>query len=155
MYARYLCCCWGRARRREGLIQSLKHPNVCTIYVAVQRKTRLWVVPEFSSRIVERAKRERTGKSPHARKATRGTFLSPHLVTPFCVEWFSRALSFRSIFYPWGKWDYSWSILYSILLSFIFDNLYLVGYNYTLLFFEQSYWYFSQFQPYQLFVHDG
>ena len=33
-------------------------------------KTRLRVVPHFSSGIVERAKRERTWKSPHARKAS-------------------------------------------------------------------------------------
>ena len=35
-------------------------------------KTRLRVVPHFSSGIVERAKRERTWKSPHARKASHG-----------------------------------------------------------------------------------
>ena len=34
--------------------------------------TRLRVVPHFSSGILERAKRERAWKSPHARKAIRG-----------------------------------------------------------------------------------
>ena len=46
---------------------------------------RLRVVPHFSSRIVERAKRERAWKSPHARKARRAF------------------LAFRSLYYPWAK----------------------------------------------------
>ena len=56
---------------------------------------RLRVVPYFFSGIIKQAKRERAWKSPHARKATR-------------VGWFSRALAFRSLYYPWGKMgDYS------------------------------------------------
>ena len=41
---------------------------------------RLWAVPHFFSGMVERAKRERAWKSPHARK---GVFLSPPRVSPF------------------------------------------------------------------------
>ena len=48
---------------------------------------RLQVVPHLSSGIVERAKRERAWKSPHARRATR---LSR-------VGWFSRALALLSL----------------------------------------------------------
>ena len=56
---------------------------------------RLQVVPHFSSGIVERAKRERTWKSPHLRKG------NTH------VGWFSRALAFCSLYYPWKIRDYS------------------------------------------------
>ena len=59
---------------------------------ASHARTELWrfildyelrVVPHFSSGIVERAKREGAWKSPHARKARRGIFLSPRRVSPF------------------------------------------------------------------------
>ena len=67
-----------------------------------EMSARLPVFPHFSSGIVERVKRERAWKSPHARKATRG-------VSPLSrVGWFSRALAFRSLYYPWGQvGDYS------------------------------------------------
>ena len=58
--------------------------------------SRLRVVPYFSSRIVEGAKRERAWKSPHSRKARR-------VVASSRVGWFSRVLAFRSLYYPWGK----------------------------------------------------
>ena len=62
---------------------------------------RLRVGPHFSSRIVEQAKRQRAWKSPHARKARRGVAFSR-------VGWFSRALAFRLLYYPWGQMgDYS------------------------------------------------
>ena len=65
--------------------------------------SRLRVVPHFSSGIVERAKRERAWKSPHARKAIRGgerekmiSFFSlPPRVAFSRVGWFSGALAFR------------------------------------------------------------
>ena len=67
---------------------------------------RLRVVPHFSEGIVERAKRERAWKSPHARKGD--TPLSPPRVAFSRVGWFSRALAFCSLYYPWGKMgDYS------------------------------------------------
>ena len=60
--------------------------------------TRLRVVPHFSSGIVGRAKPERAWTSPHA----------PPRVAFSRVGWFSRALAFRSPYYPWGKMgDYS------------------------------------------------
>ena len=65
---------------------------------------RLRVVPNFSSRIVERAKRERAWKSPHARKGdTRVAFSR--------VGWFSRALTFRSLYYLWGKMGTTGSLM--------------------------------------------
>ena len=94
---------------------------------------RLRVVPHFSSGIVERAKRERAWKSPHARKGdtrrrerkmrdyrqspsfwtTYAHFsLSPPRVAFSRVGWFSRALAFRSLYYTWGKMgDYSGSLV--------------------------------------------
>ena len=63
----------------------------------------LRVVPHFSSGVAERAKRKRAWKSPHARKGDtrRGERISR-------VGWFSRALAFCSLYYPWGKMgDYS------------------------------------------------
>ena len=60
---------------------------------------RLWVVPHFSSGIVGRAKRKRAWKSPHARKGDTqrgGNAFSR-------VGWFSRALAFHSLYYPWWK----------------------------------------------------
>ena len=62
-----------------------------------RNRVRLRVV-HFSSGIVERKERERPWKSPHARKGD----------TRSRVGWFSRALVFRSLYYPWGKMgDYS------------------------------------------------
>ena len=62
-------------------------------------------VPHLSPGIVERAKRERVWKSPHARKG----YTRRDGVSPFSLfGWFSRALAFRSLYYPWGKMgDYS------------------------------------------------
>ena len=61
---------------------------------------RLRVVPHFSSGIVERAKRERAWKLPHARKGdTRCRLFSRGVI-------FTRArvsLAFLSLYYPWGK----------------------------------------------------
>ena len=68
-------------------------------------KDRLRVVPHLSSGIGERAKRERAWKSPHARKSD-----TPHPTASRLsrVGWFSRALAFRSLCYPWGQVeDYS------------------------------------------------
>ena len=63
---------------------------------------RLRVVPHFSSGIVERAKRERAGKSPHARK---GDTLSPRRVLPFLAWGDFRARSrFARITIPKEKW---------------------------------------------------
>ena len=71
-------------------------------------KCRLRVVPHFSSGIVQRAKRERAWKSPHARKGDtrrgeRKFFSLPTASRLSRVGWFSRALAFRSLYYPWGK----------------------------------------------------
>ena len=67
------------------------------------KQGRLRVVPHFSSGIVERAKRERAWKSPHARK---GDTQPP--VAFSRVGWFLRALAFRTLYYLWGKMgDYS------------------------------------------------
>ena len=52
--------------------------------------------PHFSSGRVQRAKRERAWKSPHARKG-------PPRVAFSRVGWFSRSLAFRSLYYPLGK----------------------------------------------------
>ena len=62
-------------------------------------ENRLRAVPHFSSGIVERAKRERARKSPHARKGDtrRGREkwkISPPRVAFSRVGWFSRALEF-------------------------------------------------------------
>ena len=63
---------------------------------------RLREVPHFSSGIVERAKRDHAWKSTHARKGD-----TPR-VAYSRVGWFSRALAFHSLYYPWGKMgDYS------------------------------------------------
>ena len=64
-----------------------------------QDKDRLQVVPHFSSGIVGRVKYERAWKSPHARKAI---LPAAHVVFSH-VGWFSRALAFHSLYYPWGK----------------------------------------------------
>ena len=69
------------------------------------QKDRLREVPHLSSGIVERAKRERPWKSPHARKGDTRHPTASHLSR---VGWFSRALAFRSLYYPWGQMgDYS------------------------------------------------
>ena len=74
----------------------------------VTRKDRLRVVHRFPSGIVDRAKRERAWKSPHARKARRGREREKARLSR--MGWFSCALAFRSIYYPWGKMrDYSQS----------------------------------------------
>ena len=52
---------------------------------------RLQVVPHLSSGIVERAKRERAWKSPHAKRRHATSCLSR-------VGWFSRALAFCSLY---------------------------------------------------------
>ena len=60
---------------------------------------RLGVVPHLSPGIVERAKRERVWKSPHARKGD-----TPRVVFSR-VGWFSRALAFRLLCtIPEEKW---------------------------------------------------
>ena len=62
---------------------------------------RLPVVPHFSSEIVEWAKRERAWKSPHVGK---GDAPGREKNEAFSrVGWFSRTLTFRSLYYPWGK----------------------------------------------------
>ena len=81
--------------------------------VFVMAGFRLRVVPHFSSGIVERAKREHTWKSPHARKGYTWQgerrmrvphfSLSPPHVTFSRIGWFSRTLAFHSLYYPWGK----------------------------------------------------
>ena len=66
--------------------------------------------PHFSPGIVERAKQERAWKSTHARisKTRRGerkthfSLSTPH-VSFSRVGWFSRALTFRSLYYHWGE----------------------------------------------------
>ena len=80
---------------------------------------RLQVVPHFSSGIVKQAKCESAWKSPHARKGDMQQggrekwgspyfSLSPSRVAFSRVGWFSRALVFCSLYYPWGKIrDYS------------------------------------------------
>ena len=74
---------------------------------------RLRVVSYFCSDTGDRTKRERAWKSPHARKGDtrrgeRKFSLFPPLVAFSRVGWFSRALAFRSLDYPWGKMgDYS------------------------------------------------
>ena len=72
---------------------------------------RLWVVPHFPSGIIERAKHERTWKSPNAKKGwrrgereIRGTtdkaFLSPAASRLSRVGWFSPALALCLLCYP-------------------------------------------------------
>ena len=74
---------------------------------------RLQVVRHFSSGIVQRAKFEGAWKSPHARKGNiqqgERKMRDPHFsiypsrVAFSRVGWFSRALAFCSLYYPWGK----------------------------------------------------
>ena len=66
--------------------------------------------PHFPSGIVERAKRECAWKLPHVRKGDtrqgeRKTHFSlfPPSVSYSRVGWFSRALVYCSLYYPWGK----------------------------------------------------
>ena len=68
-------CCFHKSNLHAGAFpeQQLVNHLVC----------RLRVVPNFSSRIVERAKRERAWKSPHARKGDTRRVLSPRRVSPF------------------------------------------------------------------------
>ena len=125
-------------------IYSIKSNNVTSLTnkrIIGVNWPRLRVVPHFSSGIVERAKRQREWKSPHARKgetrrgerkmlgqtsnlgrvrsinwirsknnlsSERAKYLphfslSPPRVAFSRVGWFSRALEFRSLYYPWGK----------------------------------------------------
>ena len=66
---------------------------------------RLRVVPHFSSWIAERAKRERAWKSP--KKWERRDAVAPRVAFSR-VGWFSHALAFRSLYYPWWQvGDYS------------------------------------------------
>ena len=83
---------------------SCRHEKLCSIVY-----NRLQVVPHFSSGIVERTKRERAWKSPHARKGdTRQGesnlifSLSPPRIAFLAWGDFPRALAFRSLYYPWG-----------------------------------------------------
>ena len=72
--------------RDEGYLMEEVMTNTAQL---VKQIARLRVVPHFSSGMVERAKRERAWKSPHARKGdTRRVAFSR-------VGWFSRALAFR------------------------------------------------------------
>ena len=89
-------------------------------------ETRLRVVPHFSSGIVERAKRERAWKSPHARKGdTRWgerKMTSPHRVSPFLAwgDFHAHSRLARSTI-PEEKWGTTRSLggdqLSSIFLS--------------------------------------
>ena len=112
----------GSFPKRPKVMKGVKLGNLATSMVppsfTVTSGSRLRVVPHFSSGIVERAKRERAWKSPHARKGDtrRGErkmrdphfSLSPPRVAFSRVGWFSRALAFCSLYYPWGKMgDYS------------------------------------------------
>ena len=80
---------------------------------------RLRVVPHFSSGIVERAKRERACKSPHARKGDtrRGERknLSPRRVLPFRAwgDFHARSRFARSTI-PEEKWGTTLSLLCSL-----------------------------------------
>ena len=85
----------------------------------VHCKSRLRVVPHFSSGIGERAKCECAWKSPHARKgntylshATRDIRLFPHCVSPFLV-WgdFQACLCFSCSSIPEEKWGTTHSLL--------------------------------------------
>ena len=84
---------------------------VATVYERDNCTGRLRVVPDFSSGIVERAKRERAWKSPHARKGDtrRGErkmiFLSPRRVSPFLAwgDFHARSRFARSTI-PEEKW---------------------------------------------------
>ena len=72
---------------------------------------RLQVVPHFSSGIVERAKCECVWKSPHARK---GNTRQGECIAFSRVGWFSHALTFSSLYYPWGKIrDYTCSLYFA------------------------------------------
>ena len=75
--------------------------SVCTI----PDSYRLQVVPHFSSGIVERAKRERACKSPHARKARRGGEREKWRVSPFLAwgDFHARSRFARSTT-PEDKW---------------------------------------------------
>ena len=91
------------------------------IHVVNQGTSRLRVVPHFSSRIVERAKRERAWKSPHARKddtrreerKMRDYKQSPSF-WPFTADWFwsvkfvSPSKSIKRI--QWDSFPY-WAVI--------------------------------------------
>ena len=74
---------------------------------------RLGVVPHFSEGIVERAKRERAWKSPHARKGD-AVFFSPRCVSPFLawVDFHVRSRFVRSTI-PEEKWGTTRSLIQS------------------------------------------
>ena len=87
------------------------------------RARRLRVVPHFSSGIVERAKRERAWKSPHARKGDtrrgeRKIFLSPRRVSPFLAwgDFHARSRFAHSTILE-EKWGTTRSLTVSILAN--------------------------------------
>ena len=84
---------------------------------------RLRVVPIFPQGyiVVERAKRKRAWKSPHARKG------SPPRVAFSRVGRFSRALAFRSLYYPWGKMWTTRSLVFCGLLYIILEGVALIA----------------------------
>ena len=76
-------------------------------------KCRLRVVPHFSSGIVERAKRERAWKSPHARKG----FSLAAASRLSRVGWFSSAPRFARSSIPEEKWGTTRSLFQMYILS--------------------------------------
>ena len=126
--------CYSGVNCVLGLSKSIRYSGVCfhIFYcnsaglsdvfcykrVFAMAEFRLRVVPHFSSGIVERVKRKHAWKSPHARKGytrwgerrmrvSHFSLSLPH-VTFSRIGWFSCVLTFRSLYYPWGKMgDYS------------------------------------------------
>ena len=98
-----LCDKWGQSRLSSWTNRANRSAKSNS-----RTWSRLRVVPHFSSEIVKKAKRERAWKSPHATKARRGRESLTAASRLSRVSWFSRALAFRSFYYPWGKMgDYS------------------------------------------------
>ena len=100
----WLFSLWGSLR----ILRVLNESSTMKIFASVLMKDiRVWLQAEvFVSENPILHFNERAWKSPHARKGDspkgeRTSRLSR-------VEWFSRALAFRSLYYPWGKMrDYS------------------------------------------------
>ena len=95
----WLFSLWGSLR----ILRVLNESSTMKIFASVLMKDiRVWLQPEvFVSENPILHFNERAWKSPHARKGdSRQGERTSRLSR---VEWFSRALAFRSLYYPWGK----------------------------------------------------
>ena len=95
--------CLSQLLLQLRLIQFASNLALCSLFSGSRRAHRLGVVPHFSSGIVERAKRERAWKSPHARKGD--TRPAPRRVSPF-LAWgdFHARSRFAYSTIPEEKW---------------------------------------------------